>query len=136
MLKSHKNFHSHTNSRQNWLYAFLKKLQKPCFWAIFDHFWSFLLKGDFSKKSGCHTQLYMGPQHNAKFQKKTNEPILRKLTDREKDGWKDGWTNRLYFIGPFQPRLVVQQRQLQCAMHYNTNGIKSFLINKVLMRIP
>ena len=24
-----------------------------------------------------------------------NEPILRKLTDRRKDGWKDGWTDSI-----------------------------------------
>ena len=35
-----------------------------------------------------HTQLYMKPQHHAKFQKKTNEPIPTKLTDRP------------HFIGP------------------------------------
>ena len=32
----------------------------------------------------------MGPEHHAKFQKKTNEPILRKRTDRWNDGRKDG----------------------------------------------
>ena len=33
----------------------------------------------------------MGPKHHAKFQKKTKEPILRKLIDRRKDARKDGW---------------------------------------------
>ena len=33
----------------------------PCFWAIFNHFWSFLPDEDFFKKTGCHTELYMGP---------------------------------------------------------------------------
>ena len=37
--------------------------------------------------------------------KKTNEPTLRKLTDR----WKDGRTDAPYFIGPFQPRQGVQK---------------------------
>ena len=41
------------------------------------------------KISLCHTQLYMGPKHHAKFQKKTNEPIPRKLKDRQKDGQMD-----------------------------------------------
>ena len=45
--------------------------------------------GIFSKKFSCHTQLYMGPEHHAKFQKKINEPILRKPTDR----WKEGRTD-------------------------------------------
>ena len=59
-------------------------------WAFFDHFWSFLLDGDFLQKIClCHTQLYLEPQHHAKF--KTNEPIQRKLTERQKDGRKDGW---------------------------------------------
>ena len=31
----------------------------------------------------------MGPQQHGKLQKKNNEPIPRKLTDRRKDGWKD-----------------------------------------------
>ena len=26
------------------------KVQKPCFWVIFDHFWSFLPNGDFFQK--------------------------------------------------------------------------------------
>ena len=62
------------------------------YWAFFYHFWSFLLDGDFLQKIClCHRQLYLEPRHHAKFQKKTNEPIQRKLTDRQKDGRKDGW---------------------------------------------
>ena len=34
------------------------KSPKTMFWAIFDHFY---LIGVFSKKSSCHTQLYMDP---------------------------------------------------------------------------
>ena len=52
------------------------------------HFWSFIDRDFFQKL--CHTQLYMSPYCHAKFQKKTNVPILRKLTDRQKDGKKDG----------------------------------------------
>ena len=63
------------------------------FWTIFDHFWSFLPDGNFFQKIClCHTQLYMGPEHHAKFQKKTNKPIPRKLTDRRKDGRADRQT--------------------------------------------
>ena len=70
---------------------FLKKVQKPCFSASFDHFWSFLPNGDFFKKSGSVTHNYIwAPNTNLSLQKKTNKPILRKLTDRCKDGWKDG----------------------------------------------
>ena len=36
---------------------------------------------------------------------KTNEPILRKLTNRQKDGRTDG----PYFIRPFWPRPGVQK---------------------------
>ena len=37
--------------------------------------------------------------------KNTKEPILRKLTDRR----KEGRTDRPYFIGPFRPRPGVQK---------------------------
>ena len=38
------------------------KSPKTLFWAIFDHFWSFLSDRDFFQKIRlCHTQLYMGP---------------------------------------------------------------------------
>ena len=51
------------------------------------HFWPFLPHKDFFEKNRlCHTQLYMDPQHEGKFQKKTNETIPRKRTDRRKDG--------------------------------------------------
>ena len=47
--------------------------------------------GNFSKTSGCHTQLYMCPYHHSK---KSNEPIPSILTDREKtDGRTDGRTD-------------------------------------------
>ena len=54
-----------------------------------------------------HTQLYMGLLHHRKFQA-SNEPILGKLMDRQKDGRTDGRTDRPYFTGPFRPRLGVQ----------------------------
>ena len=52
------------------------KSPKNLFWAISDHFWSFWPHGE--KIQICHMQ-------------KTNESIQRKLTDRRKDGEKDGW---------------------------------------------
>ena len=49
------------------------------------------------------------------FKKKTNEPILRKLTDRRKDGQKggqkEGQTDGPCFIGPFRPRLGVPKSE-------------------------
>ena len=38
-----------------------------------------------------HTTIY-GPLAPCEVSEKTNVPILRKLTDRQKDGWKDGQT--------------------------------------------
>ena len=42
MLKGHEYFHST---------PFSKKSKNPYFWAIFDHFWSFLPEQHFSKKN-------------------------------------------------------------------------------------
>ena len=55
LLVNHKNFcftyiPDKTNDMIFW------KVQKPCLWAIFDHFWSFLPDGDFFQKIRfCHT---------------------------------------------------------------------------------
>ena len=55
-----KNFHFTQISDKTNDTIFLKS-PKPCFQAIFDHFWSFLPDGDFFQKIlFCHTQ-YMGP---------------------------------------------------------------------------
>ena len=59
------------------------------------HFWSFLPSGDFFKKIWlCHTQLHMGPQHHAKFQKKLMTQFWENLQtdgriDEHKYKWKD-----------------------------------------------
>ena len=50
---------------------------------VFDNFWSFLPDGD----------LYPWPLTPFQVSEKTNEPILRKLTDRRKDGRTDGQTD-------------------------------------------
>ena len=64
----------------------LIKVQKPCFY-IFDCFWSFLPAGDFFKKIQLsHATIYK-PR---RVSEKTNEPILRKLTDRWKTRWTEG----------------------------------------------
>ena len=57
MLMNHENFilHKFLAKLMTW---FSSKVQKPCFLAMFDHFY---LIGIFSKKYSCHTQLYMDP---------------------------------------------------------------------------
>ena len=45
--------------------------------------------GIFSKKFGCHTQLYMDPQHHAKFQKKL---MSQSCENVRTDGRMDGQT--------------------------------------------
>ena len=62
MLMNHMNFHfTKIPDKTNDVISF-KKVQKPCFWGIFDHFWSFLPDGNFFQRIRlCHTQLYMGP---------------------------------------------------------------------------
>ena len=54
--------------------------------------------GIFSKKSGSVTHNYIWVP-NTMLSEKTNEPNLRKLTDRLKDRRKDGWTDHILW-GP------------------------------------
>ena len=49
-----------------------------------------------------------GPLTPCQASEKTNEPSLRKLTERRKDGRTEGRTDGPYFIGPFRPRPGVQ----------------------------
>ena len=72
MLMSHKNFHFTQIPDKTNDIIFFKKLKNP----VFGHFF---LMGIFSKKSDCHTQLYVGPQHQAKFQKKLLSKFQEKL---------------------------------------------------------
>ena len=82
-----------------------KKVQKPCLWAIFDHFWSFIDADFFQKLWLYHTQLCMSPYCRAKFQKKLMCQFWENLqTDRR----MERRTDRPYFIGPFWPRPGVQ----------------------------
>ena len=56
------NFKKFFQQIQSAMAHFPKSVQKPCFSAIFDHFWSFLPDGYFFQKILlCHRQLYMGP---------------------------------------------------------------------------
>ena len=102
---NHKNFHFTKISDKTNGVIFLK-VQKPCFWAIFDHFWSFLPDEDFFKNSGCQTQLYKDPQDHVKFQKKLMTQLRENL---QRDRRTDGRTDRPCFIEPFQQRLGVQK---------------------------
>ena len=79
-----------------------KKVQKPCFWAIFDYFWSFIDRDFFQKL--CHTQLYMSQYCHAKFQKKLMFQFWENLqTDRRMHRRIDRRTD-----GPFWSRPGVQ----------------------------
>ena len=60
MLMNHKNVHVTQIPDKTNDAIFLKSPTT----ILLDHFWPFLVilpNGIFSKKSGCHTQLYMGP---------------------------------------------------------------------------
>ena len=95
MLMNHKNFHFTQIPDKTNDVIFLKS-PKTIFWAIFDNFWLFLPDGEFSQNIWlCHT--YLGPLTLCEVSEKTNEPILRTLKDRWKEGRKDrrkdGWTD-------------------------------------------
>ena len=92
VLMNHKNFHftqiwDKTNN------AIFLKSPKTLF---FGHFWSFLPKRDlFQKIQLCHTQLYLGHLHHAKFQEKLMSYFQKTYSQtegpvevRQKDGQK------------------------------------------------
>ena len=81
-----KNFHFTQNPDRTNDMNFLKS-PKPCFGENFDHFWSFLLDGDFFQK--IQLSLLFGSLTLCQVSEKTNEPILKKLTDRCKDRQTD-----------------------------------------------
>ena len=62
------------------------KSPKTLFWG---HFWSFLPGEDFFKKILLSHTTKLGSLTPCQVLEKTNEPILRKLTDRRKDGQTD-----------------------------------------------
>ena len=82
---NHKNFHFAQIPDKTNDVIFLKSL-KPCFWAIFDHFFQ-------KNPAPSHITRY-GPLTPCQVSEKTNEPILRKFTDRQKDGRMEEWTDR------------------------------------------
>ena len=85
MLMSNKNFHF-TQIPDKINDMIFLKVQKPCLWAIFAR-WRFFPK----YLALSHITRY-GPLTPCQVSEKTNEPILIKLTDRRKDGRKDGQT--------------------------------------------
>ena len=86
MLMNHMNFHFIQIPDKTNDVIFLKSpktLLWDHFFTIFGHFCVMRI---FSKKSSSVTQ---APNTMLRFTKKTNEPILRNLTDRRKDGRTD-----------------------------------------------
>ena len=88
MLMNHKNFHFTQIPDKTNDVIFLKSPKTMFLGHFLPFFVIFAQWGFFQKIRLCHT--YMGSQHHAKFQKKTNEPISRKLI--RTDGRTDGQT--------------------------------------------
>ena len=85
------------------------------FWG---HFWPFLPNGDFFQKFRlCHTQLYMGPQHHAKFQKILMSQFWENLGT---DGRTDGRMVRRTGI-EYVKNLFFQVILLQCVDQFQFN---------------
>ena len=88
MLMNHMNAHFSQIPEKTNDVIFLES-PKTLFWG---QFWSFLPVGDFFQKIWLsHTTLY-GPLTPCQVPEKTNEPIPRKLMNRQKDRRKDGQT--------------------------------------------
>ena len=81
------------NSRQNQWSDFVKKSKNHVFGPFLTIFRHLCPMGFFSKKSGCHTQLYMGPKYQIKFQRKLMSQSRKKFmggrTEGRTEGWKD-----------------------------------------------
>ena len=107
MLMNHNNFHFTQISDKTNDIIFLKS-PKTVFLSHFLPFLVIFAREDFFQKIWlCHTQLYMAPQHHAKFKKKLMSQSQENLwTDKRTDGRTDGQT---LFHRPFQPRLGVQK---------------------------
>ena len=94
MLMNHKNFHFTQIPDKTNDVIFLKSPKT----MFLGHFWPFLVIfaqwGFFPKNPALsHTTIY-GPLTPCQVSEKTNEPILRKFTDRQKDGRMEEWTDR------------------------------------------
>ena len=97
MLKDHKNFRFTPIPDKTNDMIFLKSPKT----LFLDHFGHFCPMGIFSKKSGSVI--------HAKFQKKTNEPLLRKLSDIRKDeaGGSKRKGARIWFFSRLLPANVI-----------------------------
>ena len=79
---NHKNFHF-TQIPDKTNDAIFLKSPKTMFWAIFDHFWSFLTNGDFFKKIWLYSCIWAPNTMLSKFQKKLISQSQENLqTDR------------------------------------------------------
>ena len=119
MLMNHKNFHFTQIPDKTYDVIFLKSSKT----MLLGHFWPFLIFfaqwGFFQKNLALSLITRYGPLKPCKVSEKTNEPILRKLVDRRKDGQTDGRTkgrrdrrtDRPYVIGPFRSGPVVKKHQ-------------------------
>ena len=88
MLMNHKNFHFTQIANKTNDVIFLKS-PKTLFWVSLYNFWSFLLNRDFFQKNQAVIHNCIWAPNTMLSSEKTNEPIPRKLTDRQKDGRKD-----------------------------------------------
>ena len=111
---NHKNFHFTQIPEKTNDVIFLK-VKNPVFGPFLTIFGHFCLMVVFSKKSGSVTHNYIWAPNTMLSFRKTNEPVLRKLTDR----WKDG--QAYPFIGPFRPRQEVEQTKKQCITSLRCN---------------
>ena len=91
MLMNHKNFHFTQISDKTKDEIFLKSPKT----MFLGYFWPILVIfawwGFFPKKLGSVTHNYIWAPNTMLSFRKNYESILRKLTDRRKDGQKDGW---------------------------------------------
>ena len=100
MLMNHKNFHFTQIPDKSNDVIFLKS-PKPCFWAIFDHFWSFLPDADFFENFGSVTHNYVwAPNTMLSFmlslkKKLTSQSGENLRTNGRSDGRTEGWTKSI-----------------------------------------
>ena len=97
MLMNHKNFPFTPIPDKTNDMIFLKS-PKPCFWAIFNHFWLFCPMGLFFKILALSHTIINELQAPCKNSGKFNEPIPKKLTDRRRDKRQDRQTARQTLI--------------------------------------
>ena len=93
ILMDHKNFHFKPIADKNNDLIFLKSPQTLFFGPFLTIFGHFCLMGIFSKNSHSVTHNFIWAPNTMLSFRKTNEPLLRKLMDRLKDGRKEGQTD-------------------------------------------